>query len=124
MSDGSGVVLNQFRGTYTVTEENGVRTLTCDCGRKRYTSCSDGDQIVFSAPGVAPCFVRFIQAVTKKRQAVPGAAVGGVALFPGVAAAQGDPHITGPNGEKFEFNGKRAAVYTLFASPQVCVLRR
>lgn len=106
-----------FTGCFNKAERNGTRTLT---------QLDGGNQIVFDESSRS-CSVQFIQQdqfqvqPVRKRNALATTVTtfGGVYLFPALAQAIGDPHIVGPRGEQFEFQGQPGAVYTLFSSSQV-----
>jgi hypothetical protein len=43
-------------------------------------------------------------------------------LLPAVGGATGDPHITGPRGEHFEFQGQPGARYVMIVNPLVSLV--
>lgn len=128
--------LQYFLGTFDVTRVDGQTTLTCT------SEACLGNQIVLSAPGQVPCLAQFIVVTEcdyfgddrrkrvnclvppndpKKRQSSNVIFVALSVLLPTVSTLIGDPHIVGPNGEHFDFQGKPGGFYTLFSSRHVSV---
>ena len=85
-----------------------------------FTNAVNGRSIVFSRNG--QCWLKFIKpGVTKRNvlQLATTVTISAAHLLPAVGGAIGDPHIAGPRGEHFEFQGQRAGRYTMIASPKV-----
>lgn len=117
-----GLNLDRFRGTFSFSRDasTGGRSLHCIAPFVA-DHCNDGDAIVFSLPGRAPCYVQFIVADNDARKRAPPTIITlpASSLLPIVSSLVGDPHISGPNGERFDFKGQSGAFYSLFSSRNV-----
>ena len=101
-----------FRWNCRLTGSGALRTLTC----MHYSGTNT--MTISGQDGVAPCYVQVVLGA-KKRQA--GVFFGGSALLPQLATVTGDPHVSGPHGEAFEFRGASGGVYAWFTAPQFVV---
>ena len=99
--------LAAFRGQFNVQlSDVGAATLTCVAGVCVATS----SMMELSASGSAPCFVRLTTS-TRKRQVV-SQLYAATSLLPFVASLSGDPHISGPRGERFDFDGEAVRCFS------------
>lgn len=116
-----GLDLDRFRGTFELARDvdTGLRSLHCIAPFVA-DRCVNGDAIVFSPRGRAPCYVQFIVAdVVGRKRASSTITLPAASLLPVVSSLVGDPHISGPNGERFDFKGRSGAFYSLFSSHNV-----